>query len=320
MRRSRSWSSSALALLGVGMLSLGLGLGFLLSHYGCSRKAGRVEAPPPAPQRVPPPSPKAVKAPEAPSTRPGMPRQLQTGPRLAIVIDDLGYASPDLIRRLGALGVPLTAAALPFQEYTEASCEVARAFRMEILLHLPMEPIGYPGPHKDPGPGAVFVSMDEAQTRQTVRAALDAIPSCRGVNNHMGSRLTPDRRRMTWILEEVQKRGLFFVDSRTEKDSVAAEVAQHLRIPTVQRKVFLDDVRTPEGIRTQWDRALGLLAQGQEVLAIGHLHPVTVQALEELVPSQRTRVKFAHASNLARQVPTTNAAGMRGGPKGLSGQ
>lgn len=306
MRRSRSWSSSALALLGVGMLSLGLGLGFLLSQFGCGRKAGRKEAVPPAPQRAPLPSPKAVKTPETPSTRPGsntgpaMPRHLQTGPRLAIVIDDLGYASPDLVKRLGALGVPLTVAALPFQEHTEASCEVARTYRMELLLHLPMEPIGYPGPHKDPGPGAIFVSMDEGQTRQAVRAALEAIPSCRGVNNHMGSRLTPDRRRMTWILEEVQRRGLFFLDSRTEKDSVAAEVAQFLRIPTVQRKVFLDDVRTPEGIRTQWERALELYAQGHEVLAIGHLHPVTVQALEELVPSQSTRVRFAYASHLAR--------------------
>jgi hypothetical protein len=43
----------------------------------------------------------------------------------------------------------------------------------------------------------------------------------KGVNNHMGSRITPDQARMTWVLEEIKARQCFFVDSRTEKDSVA---------------------------------------------------------------------------------------------------
>lgn len=82
------------------------------------------------------------------------------------------------------------------------------------MLHLPMEPIGYPGPSKNPGPGAIMFDMDEAAVRSAVRKALDSVPHVKGVNNHMGSRITPDLKRMTWILEEVKARRCFFVDSR----------------------------------------------------------------------------------------------------------
>ena len=62
------------------------------------------------------------------------------------------------------------------------------------MLHLPMEPLGYPGPGKNPGPDAVMYDLTEAQVRARVRKALADIPYRKGVNNHMGSRITPTRR------------------------------------------------------------------------------------------------------------------------------
>ena len=57
------------------------------------------------------------------------------------------------------------------------------------MLHLPMEP----NSRSDPGPGALLVSLGEAELRQRVTAALDSFDGYVGVNNHMGSRFTASR-------------------------------------------------------------------------------------------------------------------------------
>lgn len=309
--RSRPWSTPALALLGLGLLGLGLGLGLLLSQQGCRPKNQRGTPPAdpvPAPQ---PPKPQKLStnkrgpsspAPEGSSASPkprlrSLPEDSR--PRVAVVIDDLGHGSPEWLERLGKLGIPVTVAALPFQEQTRMACERARSLGFEILLHLPMEPLGYPGPHKNPGPGAILASDREAEIRSRVKAAISEVPKAAGVNNHMGSRITPDRARMTWVLEEVKARGLFFVDSRTEKDSLAFEISRKLGIPTVQRKVFLDDDRTQKGIAQQWARAMSLAEREREVLIIGHYQPETIEALESLVPGSKSRIHFVPASALA---------------------
>ena len=304
------------------MFLVGIGLGTLLTCRGCPGRTGRVpearEAPArpaprrerakPAPAAEPPAEPAVPRPPAEPArpaepakpTRPAEPARPSGLPRFALVIDDLGYAAPELVLRLCAQPVPFDVAVLPYQEYTRESAEIAHGRGKEVMLHLPMEPIGYPGPGKNPGPDAVMFDLSEAAVRERVRKALADVPYRKGVNNHMGSRITPDQARMTWVLEEIKARHCFFVDSRTEKDSVAFDVATDLGVPTVQRKVFLDDDKDAAAIARQWQRALDLAhAQGQ-VVAIGHIYPETVAALEKLIPAAQGRVTFVFASALAK--------------------
>jgi polysaccharide deacetylase 2 family uncharacterized protein YibQ len=290
---------------------LGLGVGALLTSQGCPLRKGHLRLPgdeetapaKPAPRpgrstkaapQEAPPAPEAVPVPVPPRPEPaGL-------PRVALVIDDLGYAPPDLVTRLCALSVPFDVAVLPYQEFTRQSAEIAHGRGKEVMLHLPMEPKGYPGPGKDPGPDAILFNLTEAQVRERVQKALAAIPFRKGVNNHMGSRITPDQARMTWVLEEVKARQCFFVDSRTEKDSVAFDVARDLAVPTVQRKVFLDDDKSAAAITRQWDRTLALARTDGQTLVIGHIYPETVAQLEQLVPAAKGKVTFVLASSLAK--------------------
>jgi uncharacterized protein len=308
------------------MFILGLGLGSLLTLRSCTSKTHRLpgdeeSVPPPsaprrarpreseppgqapgqAPEEAPEPSPvpKPVPLKPPPSEVPGPALPSPKG-RLALVIDDLGYASPELVSRLCKLAVPFSVAVLPYQEFTRASADIAHDCGKEVLLHLPMEPLGYPGPGKNPGPQAVLFHLSESETRDRVRKALADIPHRTGVNNHMGSRITPDRTRMTWILQEIKSRHCFFVDSRTEKDSVAYAVAQELSVPSVQRKVFLDDDKRFPAVAKQWDRALALARKDGQVLIIGHIYPETVEALEILIPAAKGRVTFVKAGALAQ--------------------
>lgn len=304
MARGKGKRTSTLALLGWATftLLLGLGAGLLLGQQGCGRRQAPAKREAPAPESKKPErkqaEPKAKPSSEA--ARPQSPEPEHALPRLALVIDDLGYMQPELVTRLCSLPVPFSVAVLPYQEFTRDSADIAHRLGKEVMLHLPMEPIGYPGPGRDPGPNAILFNLPEPEVRRRVRMALDGIPHRAGVNNHMGSRITPDRTRMTWVLQELKARKLFFVDSRTEKDSVAYDVAEELGIPAVQRKVFLDDDKALPEMEKQWDRALKLAEKDGSVLIIGHIYPETVEALEKLVPRAKGQVRFVKAGDLAK--------------------
>lgn len=296
-------STPALVAWAVAMLLLGLGLGALLTQQGCDRKAkGRLpEGTAPAPPRKEP-EPRKGRL-DAPRPEPAKPETAKPEPKasgkeaqpalpaLTLIIDDLGYAAPELVTRLVAQPIPLTVAVLPYQEHTRESAEIAFKAGKEVILHLPMEGRA----EKDPGPDALRFDLPEAELRARTRKALKDVPYIKGANNHMGSRMTADRDRMRWILEEFKGRPLYFVDSRTTKDTVAWEVAQGLGIATVQRNVFLDDDKTFAEIQKQWERALALAKKEGSAVVIGHIYPETVEALEKLIPATKGQVRFLRA-------------------------
>lgn len=294
------------ALVAVGF---GLMLGLVLGQQACDRKAPPKEAPKvgkaPAKPHVEPkaaskpePAPKAPVKVEPPAPKPApVPAKVDANlPRLCIVIDDLGYAPPELVRRLCSLPIAFSVAVLPYQEFTKESAHTAHDLGKEVLLHLPMEGLAT----KDPGPDALLANLDEAELRRRAKKALGEIPHAIGTNNHMGSKLTADRARMTWVLQEVKARKFFFVDSRTSKETVAEDVARGLHIPTTRRHVFLDDDKSFVEIEKQWERALTLAKRDGEALAIGHIYPETVEALEKLVPRVKGEIRFVRASEVVK--------------------
>ena len=300
-RKGGRTSTTRLAVLAALMFAFGLGLGALLTSQSCARKGRLPGDEEPAPAKPHPPArPPAKPAPAKPEPARPAPGPASGLPKLALVIDDLGYAPPELVTRLCAQTVAFSVAVLPYQEHTRESAQIAHDRGKEVMLHLPMEPQGYPAPGKDPGPDAVMFDLKEAEIRARVRKALADVPYRRGVNNHMGSRITPDRARMGWVLQEIRASKCFFVDSRTEKESVAFDVAQELGVPTVQRKVFLDDDKSYAEMSRQWQRALGIAKKEGQALIIGHIYPETVAALEKLIPSAKGQVEFVRAGELVK--------------------
>lgn len=197
---------------------------------------------------------------------------------LAVVIDDLGR---DLAaaRRLAALPTPVAFSVLPGEQHTAQIAALAHDRGLPLMLHLPMEPAGYPG--VNPGPGALLAAMDQDALRRTLAEDLAQTPGAVGVNNHMGSLLTQMPGAMRLVLAELKARGLFFLDSLTTPRSQARTLARELGLPYVRRAVFLDNVRDKRAILRQLALAERLAAITGQAVAIGHPYPETIAALEE---------------------------------------
>ncbi|MBD3669638.1 MAG: divergent polysaccharide deacetylase family protein [Gammaproteobacteria bacterium] len=222
----------------------------------------------------------------------------QPAPVISIIIDDLGNHWRSAERSL-ALPGQVTLAILPHTPYSVRLATRAHASGREIMLHLPMASIHQ---HR-PGPGAVNVAMDEKEFDDIVAANLEAVPYISGVNNHMGSQVTPSTRHMDWLMTRLERRGnLYFVDSRTTASSVAAVLSQEKGLPTLKRDIFLDHRRDRASIHKQFQRLLRLSEQRGWAVAIGHPYPETLAMLEAELPKLAARgIELVPVSRLIRE-------------------
>ncbi|MFP4445666.1 MAG: divergent polysaccharide deacetylase family protein [Desulfosudaceae bacterium] len=222
-----------------------------------------------------------------------------TPPRIAIIIDDLGY-DRHIARQFLELDAPLTFAILPFSPQNKRIAAAAHGRGREIMLHLPMEPLEYP--HINPGAGVLLTSMSPDQLIGQLKKNLADVPHIAGVNNHMGSRLTADSSRLYQIFSILKKEHLFFIDSQTTGSSLCRSAARLLQVPFARRDVFLDNSLSETYIRRQVNILLRTAEHRGCAIGIGHPHEETCRVLQEMLPRINQRARLVPASQLVHLV------------------
>lgn len=212
---------------------------------------------------------------------------------IVLIIDDFGYEGQPIERAM-RIDPDINFAILPNGNRAAEFARLLNGRGFEILCHLPMEPVG----NASPGANAILTSMADEEIMRLVRENVRAVPHARGVNNHMGSRATADRRVMSTVLRSLPQ-GMYFVDSRTVGRSVAETVAREMNVRTAARHVFLDDVRTAAAVRQQVAMLAEIARERGIAVGIGHPHQVTVDVLAEEVPRLRASgFEFVRASSV----------------------
>jgi len=203
-----------------------------------------------------------------------------TRPKIAIIIDDLGYG---LAAGRTALALPgaVTYSFLPHTPFAGPLAEQAHASGKEVMLHLPMEAVD----RIPAGPGSLTTGMNEEVFARTLEANLASVPHVAGVNNHMGSLLTRHPGAMRWLMEDLSCFDrLYFVDSRTDVRTVARRQARALGLANAERDVFLDNLQDRDYIRGQLRHLIAEARRSGSEIGIGHPYPDTLAVLAEELP------------------------------------
>ncbi|OGI46272.1 MAG: hypothetical protein A2151_09560 [Candidatus Muproteobacteria bacterium RBG_16_65_34] len=204
---------------------------------------------------------------------------------IAVVIDDLGYSLREGARVLKLPG-PVACAILPHTLYGARLAERAQALGKEVILHLPLEA---PADH-EAGPGQIDTAMPARELAATLAYDLASIPHAAGVSSHMGSVFTQREPAVRALMQAIKARGgLFFIDSLTSADSVAARIAAESGVPYLVRDVFLDSERTSTAIAQRLQEIERRARTRGTALAIGHPYPETLEALERWLPGLAAR-------------------------------
>jgi len=248
-------------------------------------------------KKKPEPEPPPIEAEPTIEPAPSDYWETSQGAKIAIIIDDVGMKPVSQIQDLLDLQVPITFAVLPYQRYSENTASNLYNSHYEVILHMPMEPTNFPV--TNPGAGAVFSTYSHAQTKAALNEALDSISHVRGVNNHMGSKITALPDKMASIMEVLKDRNLYFVDSRTHASTVAYDIAQRSKVPSAKRDVFLDATMSYEFSRDQLLETAKVARENGFAIAIGHPYPSTIAAMVDVIPQLKNQgFAFVFASQL----------------------
>ncbi|HEX8154172.1 MAG TPA: divergent polysaccharide deacetylase family protein [Thermoanaerobaculia bacterium] len=214
---------------------------------------------------------------------------------IVLIIDDLGFQGQP-IDRVMALDPNINASILPNGNDVAGTAKRFNARGFEVLCHLPMEPLG----SASPGRGAILTSMSDDEIARLTRESISAVPHARGVNNHMGSRATADRRVMQTVLGAIPGH-MYFIDSKTSGQSIAFAVAKEMNVRSASRDVFLDDVQSEAAVRKQLAMLADEAHEHGRAIGIGHPYAVTMRVLADELPNLRARgFRFVRASEVVR--------------------
>ncbi len=207
-------------------------------------------------------------------------------PAITIVVDDLGVVHP-ATERVVAMPGPLTLSWFPFAKHLADQVGAAAVRGHEMTLHMPMQSYGLSTAWTGPDP--LRVDLPPAVNLARLRAAIEAVPSTVGLNNHMGSVATRDPALMALVAQECKAHDMLFLDSVVVAHSYGYSAARDAGVPAASRDIFIDHSPNPKDIRDQLELIEVHARKYGNVIAIGHPWPHTVAALEEWLPTLKAK-------------------------------
>ena len=200
-------------------------------------------------------------------------RAFPSGPRLTLVIDDVGV-EPALLDALLALDDDVTYAVTPTAPHSAAVADKLLARGREIIAHLPMEPAP---PRRPDGPDFLTTQQSAEQTAKQTQALLDRLPAVAGVNNRLGGRFTASRAHVWAVLGVLHQRALFFLDERTTPASVVETAARAAGVRAAVRTHFLDT--TGDALQATLRAVEAALVLDGHAVVVARPDPATLAAL-----------------------------------------
>ena len=200
-------------------------------------------------------------------------RAWPAGPRLSLIIDDLGR-EPAVLDRLLALDEHVTFALMPNTPAApQMAARLADAGR-EVIAHLPMEP---QPPAEIDGPDFLTTTQAPDEAARAAEHLLDRLPASVGAHNHLGGRYTTSPAHMAALLNVLKQRSMFFVDDRTSPASVAEATAKVIGVRTSARTHSLD--LPGQEVRSAFKAVEAALVLDGQAVVVAHGDPDTLTAL-----------------------------------------
>ena len=188
-------------------------------------------------------------------------RAYPPGPRLSVVVDDVGV-EPGLLDRLLKLDEDVTFAVSADARHAAAVAGRLHASGREVIAHLPLEPLEG---HQE-GQEFLHLGMNADSIRDKAREFLDRVPGVSGADGHLGGKFTQSREHVRALMSVLAKRGHYFLDQRAAESSVATSTAQALGVRTVARTHRIDGDESVDAKLKAVEVALVL--EGSAVIAV----------------------------------------------------
>jgi polysaccharide deacetylase 2 family uncharacterized protein YibQ len=189
----------------------------------------------------------------------------------------MGLSQTGTQSAIAALPEGVTLAFAPYGSSLQRWVDKARSEGHEVLLQVPLEPVGYP--NENPGEHTLLVSADRQARDQDLRWNLGRMTSYAGVMNYMGARFTTDEGALVPFLGEIGERGLYYLDDGSSPQSRAVAVAQSMQVPVALADRLLDRVRSPAQIERELDALEATARSRGYAVGVASAFPSSVETI-----------------------------------------
>lgn len=182
-------------------------------------------------------------------------------PKIAILLGGMGLNQKLTRKAIDELPGDISFGFAPYGEKLQDQVNRARAKGHEIMLQVPMEPVGYPG--INPGPQTLLADASTEDNRKALHWHMSRFAGYSGITNYMGARLLVTADALAPVMKEIKDRGLVYLEDATVNLTMAPKLASATRLPVRRATVVIDADPTPAAIA---DALAGL---EQEAMANG---------------------------------------------------
>lgn len=223
--------------------------------------------------------------------------------KLAIIIDDFGQNRAG-VKEMMTIDRHLTFAVMPFLTFTQSDAETAHKNGYEVIVHLPME--SYNGKLSWVGPKPILSVLSDQEIQSLVIESFNSVPYAVGANIHMGAKAGDDERVMSDVLDVINVKNVYFVDSRASRHPVSKKIADEKGILCYDRDVFIDGNKSRDYILKALKKAGDLSLKKGYAVAIGHVGTeggkVTASAIKEMLPYfDSNNIQLVYVSEIGKE-------------------
>jgi hypothetical protein len=219
--------------------------------------------------------------------------------RVAVIIGGLGLSQTGTQAAIRDLPSSISLGFSPFGNSLQRWMQNARREGHEVVLQLPMEPLGYPS--INPGPRTLVSGVEPGQNLMNLRWALGRMTNYPVVMNYLGAGMTSKPNVLRPVLKEIRDRGLGYIDDGSASASMAVQLSQDLRLPHASANIIIDSSRDADRMRNNL-KALESLAKARGyAIATASAFPETVAVVKEWAKEAEKRdIIIVPVSNLLK--------------------
>jgi polysaccharide deacetylase 2 family uncharacterized protein YibQ len=208
-------------------------------------------------------------------------------PKITLVLGGMGLNATLTQKAIDLLPGDVTLGFAPYGENLQAQVNEARAAGHEILLQVPMEPVGYPG--NSPGPGTLLSDATPEQNVASLKWLMSRFAGYSGITNYMGARLLGAEEALRPVMKEVTARGLVYLEDASVSMTLSPKVAQDLRLPLQRAGMVIDANPTAPAIAAALAKLEKEAARNGAAIATGSGLDVTIETVAEWAKTLQER-------------------------------
>ena len=208
-------------------------------------------------------------------------------PRIALIISNLGLSETYTKAALELLPEDITLSFSHVAPRLKTWVREARQKGHEILLDIPMEPIGFP--KNDPGRATLLTSSNEVENLNRLEHIMKQAGGYVGLLGTLGTKFMLHSETFLPVLKSIKQRGLIYVDSRSTSRSLGPELASSIQLPKAFNNVFVDREPSQEKIKNKLAELERIALKRRFAVGIAQPFPITIEILSQWTERLKTK-------------------------------